>query len=237
MYTSDKFYDEFAKSYDDYSKTKGAYLRAVEKFIKSESVGGGSLLDVGGGDGKRLFKIAKDINAKDLTLVDQSAGMISLINKDFGISVLQKDISDSNFILECTYNTVVCLWNVLGHIPTEEKRLISLSNIAKCLRGGGVVFLDVNNRYNISHYGFLAVTKNVLRDIFHMKNRGDYLLSFDADKRKISTTVHVFSPFEIQRLIKLSGLRILKRKIIDYRTGEKAKGIWGGQLVYKLSIK
>jgi len=54
---------------------------------------------------------------------------------------------------------------------------------------------------------------------------------------EIETTVHIFNPFEIEKLIKLAGLKIEKRKIINYRSGKICKTIFGGQLVYKLSKK
>lgn len=237
MYTSKQFYNEFAKSYDDYSKTKELYLCAVEKFIKNESIVRGSLLDIGAGSGKRSLKIAKDINAKDLTLIDSSVGMISMLDKSSSVTVLVKDVSDKSFDLHYKYDVVTSLWNVIGHVPTEEKRLIFLSNIKKCVQEDGSVFLDVNNRYNISQYGFLSVLKNIFKDIFQLKDRGDYLLSLDTKKGKIKTLVHVFSPFEIERLFRVSGLRIVKREIIDYRTGKKVRSIWAGQILYKLSSK
>jgi hypothetical protein len=36
-------------------------------------------------------------------------------------------------------------------------------------------------------------------------------------------------------LFKLAGLKILERKVINYKNGRKCRSIFGGQLVYKLS--
>jgi hypothetical protein len=88
----------------------------------------------------------------------------------------------------------------------------------------------------VSHYGIKNVLKNICKDIFvPRKSNGDFELNIDTDKGKINTTVHIFNPYEIERLFKSAGLTILKREIISYDTGEIKDNFWSGQLVYKLT--
>ena len=100
----------------------------------------------------------------------------------------------------------------------------------------GFIFLDVNNCYNAVHYGIKATLKNICKDILTPKiSNGDFELNINTDQGQINTIVHIFNPNEIKHLFKSAGLKILKRKIINYKTGEVESKFWNGQLVYKLA--
>lgn len=237
MYPSVIFYTKFAQLYAKYASIRNAYLSAVNEFIIQESKESADLIDIGSGNGARSEEIADSIKAFKLTLVDNSPGMISLLKDIKKASVIFSDISDVKFRSKDKFDIVTCLWNVLGHISTTEKRRIALKNIKELITQNGVIFIDVNNRYNISEYGLKNVIKNILRDIiFKKETNGNFELKIQVDGKIIKTVVHIFSPFEMNRLIKSSGLKIVQRHIIDYQTGRKCKSVFGGQLVYKLSI-
>jgi len=237
IFTSEKFYTLFASSYCDYSLNKIVYISAVNKFIQEEALSLKSMVDVGSGDGKRGRLIGDILGIEKITLIDNSEGMIALANNIEKADVVFEDISSLRFENKNKYDLVSLLWNVLGHISSEG-RIITLMNLAKLVNDGKSIFIDVNNRYNISHYGFPAVVKNILKDIFlSNKTNGDFNLKVITVNGEIETTVHIFNPFEIEKLIKLAGLKIEKRKIINYRSGKICKTIFGGQLVYKLSKK
>ena len=234
MQSSDVFYTHFSKSYARYALTKQAFIDAVNNFIKKETSTEKTMIDVGAGDGKRSKLISDSIGVEYLTLLDNSDGMVDLAKKISNSSVIKADISSKDFKLEKKYDVVLCLWNVLGHIVAENRE-IALKNIASIVEDNGVIFLDINNRYNISHYGIGSVVRNILKDIFiPRKSNGDFNLKIDTDGKQISTIVHIFNPFEIEHLFKLAGLSVLKRKIINYKTGEIKNNFWEGQLVYKL---
>ena len=236
MLPSNIFYSKFADCYNEYAAQKSAYLEAVNQFIKDESGSRKEIIDVGSGDGKRAECIAKMLGTKDVTLVDNSDGMITLCKSLPNITVIESDVSDSNFKLGQKYEIVLCLWNVLGHIPTNGKRMVAIKNLADLLKNDGFLFLDVNNRYNFSHYGFKAVAQNLLKDLlFPSESNGDFRLSINTKKERLETKVHVFTKREIEKLIKSAGLKIVNRQIINYKTGEKSRSHFGGQLVYKLA--
>lgn len=236
MYSSEIFYSRFAKSYAQYSATKQAYLSSVNTFIKQEAGIVETMVDVGSGDGKRSKEIANLLSIDNFTLIDNSEGMINLSKNIPGATVLKDDISSVEFKSKKKYDAVLCLWNVLGHI-VFDRRVSALKNLASLINDKGFIFLDVNNRYNAVHYGIKMALKNICKDILNPKiSNGDFKLNIDIDQgQQINTTVHIFNPYEIERLFKLAGLRILKRKIINYQTGKVKNKFWNGQLVYKLT--
>lgn len=235
MYSSKDFYTQFADSYEHYSSSKKAYISAVDGFIK-ENVGQiKTMVDVGAGNGKRGKRVADMLNVNNFTLIDNSDGMIALLEDVSDARIVRADISSPEFKSEIKYEVVLCLWNVLGHVPNGG-RVVALKNLASLMGDNGSIFMDINNRYNIAHYGPMAVLKNIFKDVFLPSIfNGDFNLTFDTETGPINTSVHIFKSSEIEYLIKLAGLTIEKRSIINYITGEKAKNIFGGQLVYKLS--
>lgn len=235
MYSSETFYTQFAQSYAGYASGKKAYILAVDNIIKEECGLAKTIVDVGAGDGKRGKRIANLLGVKNLTLIDSSDGMVALSQSIPNATVVKADISSLEFSLGEKYNVVLCLWNVLGHVPGVDRQ-VAFNNLTTLVDDGGVIFLDVNNRYNISQYGMKAVVRNICKDLFFPKeSNGDFDLSFSTKVGILETCVHIFSPREVENLIKSAGLRILKRQVVDYRTGEIRKSIFGGQLVYKLS--
>lgn len=234
MLPSNTFYTYFAQSYSEYSLQKSAYLSSVNNFIKQESGHPKSLVDVGSGDGRRSREIANLLKVKNVSLIDNSAGMIALSKRILGTKIIKSDISSHNFTLGNRFDVVLCLWNVLGHI-CEGKRKHALMNVASLIKDDGVLYLDVNNRYNISQYGIKSATTNLVKDCIYKKStNGDFVLSINTPSREIQTIVHIFSPQEIENLIVSAGLTIDTRKVINYESGTTEKYIWRGQLVYKL---
>ncbi len=235
MISSEIFYTKFSKEYGQYAENKKAYLSAVNVFILNESDSPLSLVDVGSGDGRRGKEIADSLGIQDITFIDNSDGMNALSKQIPGVSIVNSDISDDNFRIARKYDLVLCLWNVLGHIVTAEKRKIAIKNLANLIKDDGRLFIDVNNRHNIFTYGKFAVAKNMVKSLFTLPGKsGNFDLSFKTDSEIIKTKVHIFTPTEIEKLIRSAGLIIEKRQIINYSTGELDTHFWNGQLVYKI---
>ena len=235
MYSSETFYSRFAKSYAQYATTKQAYLSSVNTFIKQEAGTVKTMVDVGSGDGKRSKEIANLLGIDNFTLIDNSDGMVNLSKNIPGATILKDDISNAEFKLENKYDVVLCLWNVLGHI-VFDRRVTALKNLVSLVNDKGVIFLDVNNRYNAVHYGIKATLKNICKDILTPKiSNGDFELNINTDQGQINTIVHIFNPNETKHLFKLAGLKVLKTEIINYKTGEEKSNFWSGQLIYKLA--
>ena len=66
--------------------------------------------------------------------------------------------------VEDRFSVITCLWNVLGHVETNQKRLTALTRMRRLLSDDGVIFIDVNNRYNAVNYGVLPTIGRMLYD-------------------------------------------------------------------------
>lgn len=233
--SSNDFYTGFSESYGDYASQRKEYIAAVNRFAIDEAGSVSTVIDVGSGDGTRAVEIFKKMGASHLILVDSSDGMLDHLRKIADAVVIDADISSTEPITEEKYDVVLCLWNVLGHVPADKRR-VALINLGSLLEDSGFIVLDVNNRYNISQYGLKSVMINIVKDIFSPQDsNGDFELNIDTEHETIGTVVHVFNPFEIKRLIRSANLKILKKRVIDYKDGGLCRSIFGGQLVYTLA--
>lgn len=236
MENSKNFYNKFSTHYAGYANSKLAYIKAVDEFIVSNSHNNLDIIDIGSGDGYRAQRLSKLLEAKKLTLVDNSVGMVKQCKSIGNLDVLCADISNDYFEHNYQYDIAICLWNVLGHIFDSDRRLIALENIKSLVKDNGVIYLDVNNRYNVSQYGLLSVIRNICRDIIsYSDENGNFPLSMIFDGKTVTTKVHIFSSAEIEKLIKQAGLKIEKKIVINYVTGKLCSTSFEGQLVYKLS--
>lgn len=233
---SSEFYAEFAPWYREYALKREAYLRSVDNFISADANGKRSIIDIGAGDGTRLQKILATMDGSvGAVAVDDSDGMVALLQKIPNLKVLKADIASPEFRHIGKYEIVLCLWNVIGHVTTEKERMVALKHMTDLLEDDGIIFLDVNNRYNVVQYGLGSVLMNIMKDIFSRGRRnGDFALTMKVGGKKIGTVVHLFSPIEIEKLINAAGLKVVQRWIINYETGRRVDNVWSGQLMYKL---
>ena len=242
---STELYDAFAPYYREYSDKRTGYLKSSDNIIidfikcQDELVNNTDLLtmlDIGAGDGIRSFRIAAKTNMHKLILLDNSPQMLKLCTKIPCTDVILGDISNKNTSLEkdsCQF--ITCIWNVLGHIETPEKRIMALKKIHNTLSSDGFLFLDVNNRYNIKNYGIKNVLVNFLKDILYPPdNNGNVDFKIEINNKKIPAHVHIFSPHEMNQLLKKTGFKIIKKYYLDYSTGKIQKSFLTGQLLYIL---
>ncbi|HEV7373864.1 MAG TPA: class I SAM-dependent methyltransferase [Pyrinomonadaceae bacterium] len=229
------FYDALAPHFREYCRTKAAYLNTVDQLlIKSISAGADSLLDVGAGDGLRAARLAQSRQFQTLVLVDPSDVMATYCQQRNATEVwctTAEELPES----DRRFDVITCLWNVLGHVPDHEKRLTALHRMSSLLTEDGQIFLDVNNRYNARAYGWLPTLGRVLYDrVRPSATNGDVTFSWQLDDRVIQARGHVFTPGEMTSLINGAGLRVERRFIVDYQTGQLRRRIITGQLLYEL---
>jgi SAM-dependent methyltransferase len=251
-------YDRLAPYYADLSRRREIYLRGVEREIISRiPKGSRSLMDVGAGDGTRALRIASQLSMKRVVLVEPSqemAGRSAELAEVWPVRVedLALDAADENHraygpgtdegvrpyttrahkIAE-RFDIITCLWNVLGHIPTKEKRLQALSSVAGLLVPQGRFFLDVNHRYNLRSHGVLPTGARWIHDLFfRSENNGDVLAKWGVGETSISTYGHVFIHREIMRLADAAGLSLEERLVIDYDDGRIRRFAFQGNLLY-----
>lgn len=228
-------YDRLAPYYRAYSETRTAYLSAVEAIvIRDMPIDARSMLDVGSGDGVRAARIARARGLTTLVLCEPSTAMLAAgqIPEATDVwPVAAENLPEGG----PTFDVVTCLWNVLGHVPDHAARVIALRRMASLLATNGSIFLDVNNRYNARTYGWTPTLRRALHDVLSpSKANGDVSMTWSVGGATIPARTHIFTPREIDGLLREAGLRIKRRYVVDYDTGERTRFVFEGQLVYEL---
>jgi len=194
-----------------------------------------TLLDVGTGDGIRAHRIATAAQIEYLVLADPNPNMLALAQQTPANEYHLLSAEELSQLQNQRFNAITCLWNVLGHISPQINRLISLRNIYKLLEPDGTFIFDINNRYNAAAYGWKTVLKNIKADMVKPgETNGDVTYNLDVDNVSIPAMGHVFSPREINSLLRKTGFFIRKTQVIDYKTGEPKKSLFAGQLLYEV---
>jgi SAM-dependent methyltransferase len=243
-------YNRLAQDYARLVDGREAYLRGVEKIIFSRIPRGRrSLLDVGAGDGARALRIAAEAGIGRVVLLEPSAEMVrglaehhevwcvraeNLIAKPKGhVGTAAPGCPDTfKVITSERFDVVTCLWNVLGHVPTQERHS-ALRAISNLLSPDGKFFLDVNHRYNLHAYGIFPTTARWIRDCFFPDERnGDVTARWKLGETTISTCGHVFTHLEIMRLADASGLELEERVVVGYEDGRVRRFSVMGNLLY-----
>ncbi len=229
-------YDRIAPIYSSLSEQRRAYLDRVEKVVISEIPAGcNSLLDVGGGDGSRSRRIAQARNITRLVLLEPSSGMHGEPLADAEVWTMRAEELST---VHAAFDTIVCLWNVLGHIFPVESRREVLRQFARLTSPQGRIFIDVNHRYNSRQYGTFATFLRFLRDkVSWSPESGDVVVRWNVPENRAAlctTRGHVFTDDEIRSLAREAGLTVEKRFVIDYSTGQMQRWSWQGNLLYVL---
>lgn len=227
MISSKEYYSNISKDYLAISQERENYLNTVNQLIISNApTRTQAYLDIGAGDGMRSRLIKSKINANKTILIDNCPEMF----EDEGdIKFINSDILE--FTTDLKFDVVTCLWNVMGHVGDKRQREQAFHNIAKLLREGGKFFIDVNNRYNINAYSFKNVVTNVCKDVLHIPHRG----YFSIGKGEDATQVYIHHPFELERLAKSCGLKLIEKTYINYSSGIIESKFYKGQVFYIFS--
>jgi SAM-dependent methyltransferase len=190
-----------------------------------------SLLDVGAGDGTRARRIAQARRVAELVLLEPSRAMQREPSDAQVLTLRAEDLHS----VHGAFDVITCLWNVLGHVFPTAARLEVFRQFARLLSPRGRVFVDVSHRYNARHYGVLPTVGRFLRDRMSPgEKNGDVTVAWDVDGIRSTTAGHVFTHGEIAWLCRSSGLKVEKRLIVDYATGEQRRWACEGHLLYVL---
>jgi hypothetical protein len=133
------------------------------------------------------------------------------------------------------FDLITCLWNVLGQIFPASNRTEALRQFARLVSLRGKVFVDVNHRYNAAQYGVLPTLCRIVYDsVFPSGRNGDVDVSWDVSGIRCATTGHVFTHREFCVMAEAAGLRIEKRYVVDYTSGDHRQRTFQGNLLYIL---
>ena len=233
-----KAYDHLAPEYRRLTESRLRYLDGVEKLIDARvPAGSRSLLDVGAGDGRRALKIAKLSRLQEVVLLEPSTGMSSSSRHQAETWQMRAEELDLTKPPAAgrRFDVITCLWNVLGHIPTQALRVRALSQLRTLLTPSGLLFVDVTHRYNASRYGWPRTASRFLRDQLQPGERnGDVTAKWTLPNATCSTYGHVFTTREIRQLAAASQLNVVERIAVDYETGNPVQHSFQGNLLWVL---
>jgi 2-polyprenyl-3-methyl-5-hydroxy-6-metoxy-1,4-benzoquinol methylase len=137
--------------------------------------------------------------------------------------------------VEGSFDVILCLWNVIGHVFPAARRTGVLRQFARLASAAGKIFVDCNHRYNIRQYGALPTAARGLYDcVCRGERNGDVTVTWSVGGTDCATTGHVFTNREVTRVIAAARLRIERKYIVDYATGELCRWGFQGNLLYVL---
>ena len=226
-------YARLARSFAQLSASRSKYLAGIEREIAGAiPSGSGSLLDVGAGDGTRALRIAQAARIERVTLVEPAEGMLGAVSNATVSSLRAEQLGR----FSGSFDIVLCLWNVLGHVFPSRAREQALRGLARLAAPGARVFVDVSHRYNFRHYGLLPTVGRYLRDRWAWtESSGDTEVHWDTAEGRVATRGHVFRDQEFRNLAAGAGLVILDRRAVDYASGERRRWSGQGHLLYTLA--
>ncbi|MBZ5576876.1 MAG: class I SAM-dependent methyltransferase [Acidobacteriia bacterium] len=222
-----------ASNFSQLSEQRMRYLDRVDELVISHvPAGSRSLLDVGAGDGRRALRIAQARGLTQLVLLEPSQGMQRRNPAAPQFLAWRAEQLDS---LKGSFDVIVCLWNVLGHIFPNAARVEVMRQFARLTAPRGLIFVDVNHRYNAALYGPARTGFRFLQDrIRPSENNGDVLVAWNIAGVKCRVPGHVFTHREVRALAHAAGLTIDRRFVIDYKTGQIRRFGVQGNLLYLL---
>lgn len=230
-----KAYDAIAPLYAEYSGKYSNYLNAVDRLVIDRLAPNMRLLDVGAGDGRRLKTICDHHGLTDVVAVEPSTEMAALCRKTTGFTVHPLCGEALGEMDEAPFDAITALWNVFGHMEHAAARLQALQNMARKLKPGGIIMLDVNNRHNRLAYGQVNVLiRRIIDMLWFDEKRGNASYEWKIGGQTFPATGHLFTPREIERLCTQAGLRVAERWSVNYATGALSASPFDGQLFYVL---
>jgi tRNA (uracil-5-)-methyltransferase TRM9 len=168
------------------------------------------VLDLGCGNGRNSIYLAKE----GMTVIglDFSRGLIKIARNKMEwkevlnhVNLLQGDIA--SLPLQDDIVDAVLYIATLHHLPTPNERLLSLKEVARCLKSKGRALISAWAQEQDKFKDELKVSKGNLEDGFEY---GDIFLPWKMkDGRVFQRYYHLFSKDEFQDLIEKSGLEVV----------------------------
>jgi len=225
-------YNLVAAEFERLSAARQKYLEQVEAVISAriprESR---SILDAGAGDGRRGARIARNCGIERLVHMEPSAAMRERCVSGSEIWPIRAEQLDN---VRDEFDVIVCLWNVLGHVAPASARQNVFRQFARLLTPGGSLFIDVNHRYNAFQYGFWITAGRFLHDLIRPhETNGDVVARWNLEKTECSTYGHVFTDGEVRHMADAAGLRVTRRFVINYASGQIHQCRFFGNLLYQ----
>ena len=175
---------------------------------------GGHILDAGGGPGRYALALCRA--GWQVSLVDLSSGLLEKARSNFAAEppavrarlrgIEQGDLRDLSRFAAGSFDAVVSLGGVLTHIPEEGQREQAVSELARVVNPGGLVFLTGVGYFGVLRWMLNNASEELLRPDFE-----DFLVS-----RKITGPTgsdwHWFRAAELRDLGESQGLETVEMR-------------------------
>jgi SAM-dependent methyltransferase len=238
---SAEYYRQISSDYTSVSKLRGTYNQSINGLIKPlvDQIlsRNGRWLDVGSGDGKRILDLCGG-SKPDLTSVEPVMEFVAQIKKNLPFAnIFHGTLGEFRNSVRSKghkFELISCLWNVVGHTSDPKSFFLDLADL---LSNEGTLVLDVNNRLNVSQYGFKNVARNIWRAVL-----GDdwtrFLFPTPSPTGSSTTLTLLSSPGEIETFLKEADLVVQRRFFVSYRDGKVySSGWWKGQMYIEVKRK
>lgn len=190
-----KEFDKAAEKFDDndpsvYNMCRKDYPDVLAEVMKESF---SDLLDAGCGTGAMLGMFKNDLPDKNYTGIDLSEKMIETAKKKklAGVCFMAGDCENLPFA-ENSFDVVTCSMS-FHHYPNPEKFFQSLQRVLR--PGGRLILRDMASKSKAVMWFFNHIEIPVLRTVLQ---KGD---------------VHVYTEEDIQRLCRLSGLKLERYEV------------------------
>ncbi|MBI2437154.1 MAG: methyltransferase domain-containing protein [Candidatus Magasanikbacteria bacterium] len=172
-------------------------LKPLQKYVQD----GFSILDLGCGTG-RLYHLFSKFQGIDYAGLDQSEKQIEMAQKEFPDNIYIVAEMTSLPFEDKRFDVVYCI-ATFHHLPDEETRLKSLSEMKRVLKPGGKIIMTNWNLYSKS------AQKTVEKGKWSQDN-GEFMVPWLSDTGEILGTryYHGFTLDELDELFKKTDLKI-----------------------------
>lgn len=203
-------WEEIAEKFSDTRQYIWPELTALITYVKD----GDMVLDLGCGNG-RLLELFKGKNVEYVG-IDNSNKLIeiarqrSLKFKSYGLNFdfVVGDALHLPFKRE-QFDVILAI-AVFHHIPSKELRIQFLKNCWRVLKSNGLIIITVWNLYQTG----LLFKYHTWPMIFGHRLKGldwkDVFIPFQLPDRDIKRYYHTFTRFELKRLVKKAGFKVIK---------------------------
>jgi 2-polyprenyl-3-methyl-5-hydroxy-6-metoxy-1,4-benzoquinol methylase len=228
-------YEQIAPFFPQLAERRRRYLESIDaQIVARVPAGSRSLLDVGAGDGKRSLRLAVKSGVPQVVLLEPSFAMSrSATGAEVWRIRAEELAAQAEEVTSRQFDVITCLWNVLGHIRPTATRLEVLQQLARKLTPTGLLFMDVQHRYNLRAYGAVPTMARFFYDRLHPgEENGDVTVTWTWKDAVFRTYGHFFTHAEVMALARQAGLSLQERIIVDYGSGQSRRLAWEGNPLY-----
>jgi len=230
-------FDALAEDYDVKCRARERYLSAIDRLVLAElsRYDRIRLLDAGCGNGRRASRFSSRLNLADLQACDASAAMVELARRRGLHQTVQADIRSLPYP-DRSFDAVICLFNVLGYMPSRRHVLRALQEFHRVLDEGGLLLTDVMNAWHLGEsisfrLSPLEVVARMARgladgDIYRIR------FSLEVGGRSIPGCMRGFTRRGFSSLLRAAGFDIRVHHIVGYDSGELHRSQRKGQHLF-----